>query len=290
MTERQAKTKVIAIASAEVGYREGANNWNKFAAEIDPLLITWGDKQNQPWCGEFVLWVFVEAFGVDDALAMLCSGNPTSIPLCSAGAQYFKDAGRWYRSPEEADVVFFCNGSINHTGIVERVSGGRVYTIEGNSGDQVARRSYAIGDGYIAGYGRPRWDVVKNEPEDDVIIDDQPSKPVPDEPPVIEEPDPAPGVVVVPEDDVSGPDTEPPTLPEGWAYVPLPILRQGDVSEAVRALQTLLRGRGYRCGWTGADGKFGPRTLNSLDAFQDDRQLRRTGVADAETWRKLICD
>lgn len=61
MTEEQAKRKLLAIASGEVGYREGGNNWNKFAAEIDPLHITWGDKQNQPWCGEFVLWAFVTA-------------------------------------------------------------------------------------------------------------------------------------------------------------------------------------------------------------------------------------
>ena len=40
-------------------------------------------------------------------------------------------------------------------GIVESVSGGVVNTVEGNSGDIVARRSYSIGDGRIYGYGIP---------------------------------------------------------------------------------------------------------------------------------------
>lgn len=281
MTEEQAKTKVVSISSAEVGYREGGNNWNKFAAEIDPLKITWGDKQNQPWCGEFVLFVFVTAFGVDAALSMLCSGNPTSIPLCSAGAQYFQDAGRWFRSPEEADVVFFYNGGgINHTGIVERVSGGRVYTIEGNSGDMVARRNYAIGDGYIAGYGRPRWDVVRDEPEDDeVIIDDQPSKPVPDEPDEPEQPDtPA----------------EPEKPSDGKCTVTLPLLMIGDSGQYVKTAQTLLIARGYDCGnrpFVGvekADGEFGRCTERAVGFFQSKSGLEVDGIIGGATWAALL--
>ncbi len=42
-----------------------------------------------------------------------------------------------------------------HTGIVEKVENGTVYTIEGNTSDQVARRSYSLSDGSILGYGPP---------------------------------------------------------------------------------------------------------------------------------------
>ena len=48
-------------------------------------------------------------------------------------------------------------GTIDHVGIVESVSGGTVNTIEGNSGDKVARRSYSIGSGNIYGYGVPAY-------------------------------------------------------------------------------------------------------------------------------------
>ena len=40
---------------------------------------------------------------------------------------------------------------------VESVSGGTVNTIEGNSGDKVARRSYRIGSNNIYGYGVPAY-------------------------------------------------------------------------------------------------------------------------------------
>ena len=58
--------------------------------------------------------------------------------------------------PPSGDLVFFDwknDGSIDHVGIVESVVDGTIYTIEGNSGDKVARRSYPIGYGQIVGYG-----------------------------------------------------------------------------------------------------------------------------------------
>jgi hypothetical protein len=47
-------------------------------------------------------------------------------------------------------LVIFKNAS--HTGIVESFSNNVVHTIEGNSGDSVARRSYTYGTSNIAGY------------------------------------------------------------------------------------------------------------------------------------------
>ena len=40
---------------------------------------------------------------------------------------------------------------------MEGVVDGTVYTVEGNSGDKVARRSYPIGYGQIVGYGVPAY-------------------------------------------------------------------------------------------------------------------------------------
>ena len=61
---------------------------------------------------------------------------------------------------QAGDIIFFDwvnNGTIDHVGIVESVSGGTVNTIEGNSGDKVARRSYRIGSSNIYGYGVPEY-------------------------------------------------------------------------------------------------------------------------------------
>ena len=45
------------------------------------------------------------------------------------------------------------DGTCKHVGIVERCDGETVYTIEGNSGDVVKERSYAIRSDSIMGYG-----------------------------------------------------------------------------------------------------------------------------------------
>ena len=62
--------------------------------------------------------------------------------------------------PAAGDIIFFDwgnDGSIDHVGIVESVTNGVVNTIEGNSGDKVARRSYNIGSNSIYGYGVPAY-------------------------------------------------------------------------------------------------------------------------------------
>lgn len=65
---------------------------------------------------------------------------------------------KYYRRGEEyGSAKWGNNGTIDHVGIVESVSGGTVNTIEGNSGDKVARRNYSIGNSNIYGYGVPAY-------------------------------------------------------------------------------------------------------------------------------------
>lgn len=64
--------------------------------------------------------------------------------------------------PKPGDQIFFGSGTnIRHTGLVERVTDGVVYTIEGNSNNQVRRRSYSLSSSDILGYGRPKYDGDK---------------------------------------------------------------------------------------------------------------------------------
>lgn len=46
---------------------------------------------------------------------------------------------------------------IDLTGIVQKVENGRVYTVEGNSGDSVRQNSYPVGYYEILGYGAPAY-------------------------------------------------------------------------------------------------------------------------------------
>ncbi|WUI00196.1 CHAP domain-containing protein [Spirillospora sp. NBC_00431] len=96
----------------------------------------------------------------------------------------FKQAGRWYEGTaasvnrcKPGDIVFFdwgatnAIGAIDHVGVVEKVlGGGRVQTIEANTGDAVKRRVRAAS--MIAGYGRPAYE------EDDVSAKDVWDEPI----------------------------------------------------------------------------------------------------------------
>ena len=171
--------KVLAIAIAEIGYYEkstnsglddktanaGSGNYTKYARDIDNLGVTWGNKNGFAWCAEWCLWVFYMAFGIEKALQVLCSPNPTGIPVCSYGVEYFKKAGRWHtKDPQPGDIIFFTkNGTVSHQGIVEKVDGEEITTIEGNTSDMVGRRVYSTRNGFILGYGRPNWDLVSND-------------------------------------------------------------------------------------------------------------------------------
>lgn len=59
--------------------------------------------------------------------------------------------GPKYR-PQKGDAIFF-GPEPHHVGIVVKVQGGRVYTIEGNKDDAVRERSYPLGSSKISGYG-----------------------------------------------------------------------------------------------------------------------------------------
>ncbi len=269
MTIDEAKAKLVSWCNSQVGIREGPNNWNPFAEKLDKIdNLTWGPKQNQPWCGEFVLAGFVECFGVDLALELQCSSRPTSIPLCSAGADNFKQAGRWFVSPQVGDVVFFLvNGAINHTGIVTAVGSGSVTSVEGNSGDMVARNTVPLNSPRLAGFGRPRWEVVEkveDKPEPVETVQDETEAPAEDQ----------------------------------TQTVQLPVLKEGDESEAVRNAQRMLIARGFRCGgsWSWVyqrelpDGEFGPKTQEAVRNFQDGEGIPATGEIDSATWAALICN
>lgn len=54
----------------------------------------------------------------------------------------------WYKTSEGGQ-----DGVSDHTGIVERVENGIVYTVEGNWGDSVAQRELPVGQFEILGYG-----------------------------------------------------------------------------------------------------------------------------------------
>lgn len=171
-------SKVIAVAVAEIGYKEkasnsqldtpsansGSANYTKYARDFDTLYPNWynGKKNGFAWCDMFVDWCFLTAFGYEKALSLLCQPEKSAGAGCTYSAGYYKAKGQFYTSdPKPGDQIFFGTSISNctHTGIVEKADGSKVYIIEGNTSDQVARRSYALNDSKIVGYGRPKYDA-----------------------------------------------------------------------------------------------------------------------------------
>lgn len=178
--------KVIKIASDEVGYLEkskaayqadpnvlydktagaGNDNYTKYGKEMHDIYPAVMDFP-AAWCDCFVDWCFYKAYGACNAKNMI-GGNFDDYTVNSSNL--YKKMNAWYTTPEYADQIFFKNSTrICHTGLVEAVDDERVYTIEGNTSDKkglipnggcVARKSYALNDPCIAGYGRPKYDAV----------------------------------------------------------------------------------------------------------------------------------
>ena len=70
------------------------------------------------------------------------------------------------------------------------------------------------------------------------------------------------------------------------ATVTLRQLEQGMKGDDVKALQILLKGRGYDCG--SVDGSFGPKTKAAVKNFQKAVGIAVDGSAGKNTWGKLL--
>ena len=260
MTKGEAIDKVLWIALAEEGYCEkssesnlldkyanaGSGNYTKYGRDMHNLQ----SNMDYPaaWCDAFVDWCFYKAFGAALARKILC-GDFDDYTVNSAN--YYKQAGKWTTKAQRGHQIFFkdYSGGICHTGLVYQVSGGTVYTIEGNASNAVRRKSYLVGASSIAGYGMPRYDLAADASAQEQYA--------------------------------------------GSCLVTLPTMVKGNQGEAVKSLQILLKGKGYK----GADGKdlaidgeYGDNTAYAVEQLQRAAGMKNIfyGTVANLTWSKLI--
>lgn len=186
-------SSVLVVAAEEIGYLEkatnsqlddktanaGAGNWTKYARDLwaaDPHFYQ-GNKNSYDWCAVFVDWCLYRACSdAKRAQDALCYTGPYGAG-CKSSVTYYKEAGRFHEregyTPKPGDQIFFgaSASTVHHTGLVESVTAETVTTIEGNSGNAVKRRSYAIDSDQIYGYGKPKYDGVY-PPAADLPADD----------------------------------------------------------------------------------------------------------------------
>ena len=136
---------IVEVALTQLGNEGGQPYWSWY-----------GFDSRVEWCACFVSWCA-------DQCGYLESGIVPKYSLCSDGVDWFQSNGQWQGrdyEPSAGAIIFFDwdgDGTIDHTGIVEKCENGTVYTVEGNSDDACRQRSYAVGSGVIYGYGIPAY-------------------------------------------------------------------------------------------------------------------------------------
>lgn len=145
--------QIVAVALSQIGNVGGYPYWSWY-----------GFGSRVEWCACFVSWCANECGYIENGIIPKFAG-------CVNGVQWFRDRGQWAdnsATPTPGMIIFFDwdspngssgpqDGQSDHVGIVEKVEDGRVYTIEGNSGDSCRQRSYPLGYYEILGYGIPAY-------------------------------------------------------------------------------------------------------------------------------------
>ena len=171
---------VIKIAIGELGYHEkasnsqldsktansGSNNFTKYARDLDAIPNFYnGKKLGYAWCALWTDHVHYVACNKDvkKTLYEICQPEKSTGAGTLESYRFYKNAGRSGKEPKLGADIFFTNNSkesgIHHTGIVEKFDNNYVFTIEGNTSNCVARRTYKRNSPSIYGYGYPRYDV-----------------------------------------------------------------------------------------------------------------------------------
>ena len=261
-------SKLIEIATAEIGYHEkasnsnldsktansGSKNFTKYGRDLFNAGFFNGNKNGFDWCAQFPTWCAWKLTGKDKAKTeyILCVGGDLSAG-CGFALKYYKAAGRFDKTPKVGDQIFFkynlndTSYTADHTGIVVRVTDSIIETIEGNSGNEVKRKAYQRNDKTIIGYGHPRYDA-------------EPKKVI--------------------------------TKEAKNVNIEMPILCKGSSGNAVKTLQRLLRQLQY----TNIDGKallivdghFGSNTEEAVKRYQQRHLNGVDGIVGIKTWNKLL--
>ena len=144
---------IVRIAQEQLGLVEVPDGCN-CGPEIQKFL---GSATAEAWCADFVSWVYKTA------------GHPFSggvdggwrLPGVAGMHGWLVTNGIWHDRgaadvPRPGDVIVFRDD--DHVGIVEAVDGATVSTIEGNTSNQVGRRTYSDypTNPEVLGWGRMR--------------------------------------------------------------------------------------------------------------------------------------
>ncbi|MGI5283504.1 CHAP domain-containing protein [Nonomuraea polychroma] len=143
--------ELLETVRQELGYKEKGGQFTKFGQwYADRVQDT--QYRNAPWCDMFLAWA------ADKAGLTQYVGEFAWTP---SHAAWFIKQGAWTQRPEPGALVFFdwrggkSYKGIDHVGVVERVDGKKIHTIEANV-DRVWLKRKTRETDKVVGYGVPR--------------------------------------------------------------------------------------------------------------------------------------
>ena len=155
----------VNLALSQQGVSGRPNAYTEWYGKID-------GSYSYPWCATFVSWAIEHTEFEGQKLSDIIDYSTASVNyfadyfIKTPNLQYVESAyygGNYI--PKEGDLIFFAwkddygnctyDGlwSMDHIGIVVEAKDGRVYTIEGNTSDSVATRSYSLDSCEVSSYG-----------------------------------------------------------------------------------------------------------------------------------------
>lgn len=141
---------IVAVALSQIGNVGGEPYWSWY-----------GFDSYAGWCACFVSWCADQCGYIDAGIIPKYAWVPS-------GVAWFQKRNQWMDNsftPSPGTIIFFDwdedggqDGEADHTGIVEKVEDGYIYTIEGNTGDcECKEKRYPLGYYEIMGYGIPEY-------------------------------------------------------------------------------------------------------------------------------------
>ena len=136
---------MVSVAQSQIGNVGGEPYWS-----------WWGLDYRVEWCAMFVSWCADQCGYLDSGVLPKMEGV---LPFID----WFRERGQWQDrdyEPIPGDIIFFDwedDGIADHVGIVEKVDGGFIYTIEGNADDQCKENRYYLDSLLVYGFGLPKF-------------------------------------------------------------------------------------------------------------------------------------
>ena len=168
-TEKQLRNQLIKTAKSFMGAREGSAKHKELINIFNQIKPDgWAMTYSAAWCAAAASAFAIKTFGVSKAKKYF----PLSAN-CGTIITKAKKMGIWVESdshvPKRGDWILYDwddsgrgdnVGGPDHVGTVDKVSGSKIYVIEGNKSDAVGERILAVNGRYIRGFVAPKYSAM----------------------------------------------------------------------------------------------------------------------------------